>query len=57
VIERGDSCTDFGFEEIPESYYLQLTQPEAIVIVLGARDGAPSPDLLPREKQPSEAKR
>jgi hypothetical protein len=44
-------------EEMPEPYYLQLTQPEVIVIVLGARDGAPSPDLLPREKQPSEAKR
>ena len=35
---------------MPDSYYLQLTNPEALVVILGARDGYPAPDLLPAKK-------
>jgi hypothetical protein len=30
-----------------EPYYLQLTRPDALIVILGPRDGAPSPELLP----------
>jgi hypothetical protein len=30
-----------------DSYYLQLTVPDALIVILGPRDGSPSPELLP----------
>lgn len=30
-----------------EPYYLQLTRPDALIVLLGPRDGGPSPELLP----------
>ena len=41
----------------PDPYYLQLIKPDTIIIVVGPRDGAPLPSLLPAEKQPSETKK
>lgn len=36
--------------EMPEPYYLQLTYPEALIVILGPREKAPRPDLLPAKK-------
>ncbi len=33
-----------------DGYYLGTTSPEALIIILGARDGYPMPDLLPAKK-------
>jgi hypothetical protein len=35
---------------MPEAYFLQLTKPDALIVVLGPRDGAPSPQFLPAGK-------
>lgn len=37
--------------EIPEPYYLQLTNAEALIIILGARDGFPAPEWLPARRE------
>ena len=34
----------------PNPYYLQLTYPEALIVILGGREKAPRPDLLPAKK-------
>jgi len=34
----------------PDPYYLQLTNPEALIVILGPREKAPRPDLLPAEQ-------
>ena len=34
----------------PDPYYLQLTYPEALIVILGDREKAPRPDLLPAKK-------
>lgn len=39
--------------QVPDPYFLQLTNPDAIVIVLGPRDGSPAPELLPAKREPS----
>jgi hypothetical protein len=36
--------------EMPEPYYLQLTRPDALIVILGPRDGSPAPNLLPAMK-------
>ena len=36
--------------KIPDPYYLQLTQPDALIVILGAREKAPRPELLPYKK-------
>jgi len=41
---------------MPDAYYLQLTNPDALVVILGPRDGAPAPGLLPAEKASSTKK-
>lgn len=33
-----------------ESYYLQLTKSDAVIVILGPRDGFPAPELLPAPK-------
>ncbi len=33
--------------EMPESYYLQTSRPETLILILGPRDGMPAPELLP----------
>lgn len=35
--------------KMPEQFYLQLTNPDAVVVILGARDGYPAPELLPAQ--------
>ena len=39
--------------EMPEPYFLQLTRPDALIVILGPRDGSPAPNLLPAAKMPS----
>jgi hypothetical protein len=39
---------------IPDSYHLQLTTPEALILLLGPRDGVPAPEFLPARKQSGE---
>jgi hypothetical protein len=34
----------------PDPYYLQLTDANALIVILGPRDGYPTPELLPAEK-------
>lgn len=36
--------------KIPEPYYLQLTKPDAVIVILGPRDGLPALELLPAPK-------
>jgi len=36
--------------EMPEAYFLQLTHADALIVILGPRDGSPTPDLLPAQK-------
>ncbi len=36
--------------EMPDAYFLQLTNPEALIVILGPRDGYPAPRLLPAKK-------
>jgi hypothetical protein len=36
--------------EMPDAYFLQLTNAEALIVILGPRDGYPSPGLLPAKK-------
>lgn len=35
---------------VPEAYYLQLTNPDTLMVILGPRDGVPVSELLPKEK-------
>ena len=35
---------------MPDAYYLQLTNADALIVLLGARDGSPAPELLPAPK-------
>lgn len=47
--------------EMPDPYYLQLIRADALIVILGPRDGYPAPDLLPAKKSdtkphPSEKK-
>lgn len=35
---------------MPDEYYLQLTRPDALIVILNARDDAPAPELLPARK-------
>lgn len=35
---------------MPDAYYLLLTRPDALVVILGPRDGSPAADLLPAKK-------
>ena len=35
---------------MPDAYFLQLTTSDALIVILGPRDGGPAPDLLPSEK-------
>ena len=42
--------------EMVDGYYLQLTKPDAVIIILGPRDGSPAPELLPAVKANSEQK-
>lgn len=37
--------------EMPDAYFLQLTDAEALIIILGPRDGYPAPGLLPAKKE------
>lgn len=37
---------------LPDPYYLRLTRPDALIVVLGPRDGCPAPELLPAAKMP-----
>jgi hypothetical protein len=36
---------------MPDPFFLQLTRPGALIVVLGPRDGAPSPQMLPAGKK------
>jgi hypothetical protein len=36
--------------EMPDAYFLQLTNAEALIVILGPRDGYPAPELLPAQK-------
>jgi hypothetical protein len=36
--------------QMPDAYYLQLTNPEALIVILGPRDGYPAAELLPAPK-------
>ena len=38
---------------MPDAYFLQLTNPDALIVILGARDGYPAPELLPVKKASS----
>lgn len=38
---------------MPDAYYLQLTRPEAFIVLLGPRDGRPAPELLPSKAPPA----
>ena len=35
---------------MPDPYYLQVTKPDTLIVVLGPREHAPSPELLPAPK-------
>jgi hypothetical protein len=35
---------------MPDAYFLQLTKAEALIVILGARDGYPAPEFLPAKK-------
>ncbi|WP_425613597.1 hypothetical protein NA78x_003432 [Anatilimnocola sp. NA78] len=35
---------------MPDAYFLQLTAPDSLVVILGARDNYPAPELLPAIK-------
>ncbi len=35
---------------MPDAFYLQLTNADALIVILGSRDGYPAPELLPAEK-------
>ncbi len=37
--------------EMPDAYFLQLTNADALIIVLGPRDGYPAPGFLPAKKE------
>lgn len=37
--------------EMPDAYFLQLTKPDALILILGPRDGYPAPEFLPAKKQ------
>jgi hypothetical protein len=37
--------------QMPDDYYLQLTKPESLVVILGPRDGYPAVELLPVKKE------
>lgn len=39
--------------EMPDAYFLQLTNAEALMVILGPRDGYPAPELLPAKKDAS----
>ena len=32
---------------MPDAYFLQLTNPDALIVLLGPRDGCPAPEFLP----------
>jgi hypothetical protein len=36
--------------EMPDAYFLQLTNAEALIVILGPRDGYPAPGLLPAKE-------
>jgi hypothetical protein len=36
---------------MPDAYFLQLTNAEALIVVLGPRDGFPAPRFLPAKKE------
>ena len=36
---------------MPDAYFLQLTNAEALIVVLGPRDGFPAPEFLPAKKE------
>lgn len=36
---------------MPDAYFLQLTNTDAIVVILGPRDGFPAPQLLPAKRE------
>ncbi len=38
---------------MPDAFYLQLTKPDALIVILGPRDGVPAAGLLPAEKTSS----
>lgn len=38
-----------------EPYYLQLTMPDALIVILGPRDGGPAPEFLPAASAASAA--
>lgn len=38
--------------EMPDPFFLQLTRPDALIVILGPRDGSPAPELLPAAKMP-----
>jgi len=38
---------------MPEAYFLQLTRPDALVVLLGPRNDAPAPQFLPARKESS----
>jgi len=35
---------------MPDAYFLQLTRAEALIVILGPRDGNPAPEYLPAKK-------
>ena len=35
---------------MPDGYFLQLTHTDALIVILGARDGYPAPEFLPAKK-------
>lgn len=37
--------------EMPDAYFLQLTNADSLIIVLGPQDGYPAPELLPAKKE------
>jgi hypothetical protein len=36
--------------EMPDPYFLQLARADTLIVILGPRDGAPAPSLLPAAK-------
>jgi len=38
---------------MPDAYYLQLTKSDALIVILGPRDGCPAPKLLPSRAAPA----
>jgi hypothetical protein len=35
---------------MPDAYFLQLTDADALIVILGPRDGYPAPEFLPANK-------